>query len=107
MRNLSVWQLLVLTFGIYLALPALVYAGGTGIEIIEFTGGATQLFGAMRATTFVRIVAVVLFALAIIAGFGGYISGGWTAVLAALLLIGGWMGAEPIVDTIYASGAVI
>ena len=97
--------------GLFLAMfflmNGLVYAAGTGAEIVEFTGGATQIFEAMRAVNFVRGVGVALFALVLIAGIGGYISGGWTSVIASLLLLGAWFGAEPIVDTIFAAGAVI
>ena len=78
-----------------------------GGRIVEFTGGTTQIFDAMRATTFVRATGIALFALLLIAGFGGYVSGGWTTVLGGLLILGGWFGAEPIVDTIFASGAAV
>ncbi len=93
--------------GMFFLMSAVVHASGTGAEIVEFTQGAQKLFEAMRAVNFVRGTAIALFALLLIAGFGGFISGGWVTVLGGLLILGGWMGAEPIVDALFSSGAVI
>ena len=105
------WRKVLIDMGLFLGMfflaSGIAHAAGTGAEIVEFTGGATKLFESLRAVNFVRGIAIALFALTIVAGIGGYISGGWTSVIASLLLIGGWMGAEPIVDTIFGAGVVI
>ena len=107
MSNALFGRVFLLSAAFVLFSAVVAHAAGTGAEIVEFTGGATQIFEAMRAENFVRWTCVALFGILLIAGFGGYISGGWTAVMGGLLMLAGWMGAEPIVDTIFASGVVI
>ena len=105
-KSLSFMFTMLVAISAVLALSSVSYASGTGAEIIEFTGGATRLFEAMRAPNFIRAVAVALLGILIVAGFGGYISGGWTAVLGGLLMLGGWMGADTISDTLFGTGMV-
>jgi len=105
--SLDVCKTMFLTVGMFLLMVGVVHAAGTGAEIEELTGPATQVFEGLRAADYVRGIGVALLAFLFIGMWAQHITGGFVPAVIGLAILGCWFGAEAVADTIFTSGIVI
>jgi hypothetical protein len=106
MSQVFIGRVLTLAMMTFVLAVAVSHAA-TGGEITELTGGALAIFEGLRAADFVRGIGIVLFGFGLFGLMGGLLSAGWAGIIMLLVVLGGWFGAEAIVDTIFTAAAIL
>lgn len=100
-------RLFLFTLGVYFLMVTVADAGTAGTSIEELTGAATSFFEALRDSDFVRWTGLTIFGFIVFGLCLGGLGAAWGTIIFMLLAVAGWVGAEPIFDTLFTSGVVI